>query len=224
MASSKGRVDFLKEITRLQKGQNSSTCDPWTARDFLEDIRRHSAQCQHCLSGIENSIKLYLLDQFYIVFGCLCFRCQNYFSDCNHITYSSTVTSAEFRWIPGWVFSLRLLLWTLFHSSCDSRNLNLSPFCNLISTSLAMWQPNVLETYGNQTTSYINATSGPMRRNFPNSMGKRELITSLTKVWFIYYIDGSLMIFRTWPITTLMRRTSPLWTSSLESQLCTVSL
>lgn len=44
-----------------------------------------------------------------------------------------------------------------------------------------MWQPSVLETYGNQTTSYINATSGPMRRNFPNSMGERELITSLAK-------------------------------------------
>ena len=73
-------------------------------------------------------------------------------------------------------------------SSCDSRNLNLSPFCNLTSTSLAMWQPSVLETYGNQTTSYINATSGPMRRNFPNSTAERELITSLTKVWLIHLI------------------------------------
>ena len=45
-----------------------------------------------------------------------------------------------------------------------------------------MWQPSVLETYGNQTTSYINAISGPMRRNFPNYVGERELITSLTKV------------------------------------------
>ena len=60
--------------------------------------------------------------------------------------------------------------------------MNLSPFCNLTSTSLAMWQPSVLETYGNQTTSYINATSGPMRINFPNSIAERELMTSLTKV------------------------------------------
>ena len=51
-----------------------------------------------------------------------------------------------------------------------------------------MWQPSVLETYGNKTTSYINATSGPMRKDFPNSMGERELITSLTKVLLIHLI------------------------------------
>ena len=67
-------------------------------------------------------------------------------------------------------------------SSCDSRNLNLSPFCNLTLTSLAMWQPSILETYGNQTTSYVNQTSGPMRLKYPNSMGERELISSLAKV------------------------------------------
>ena len=68
------------------------------------------------------------------------------------------------------------------YSPCDSRNLNLSPFCNLSSTSLAMWQPSVLETYGNQTTDYVNKTSGPMRKKYPNSMDDRELITSLTQV------------------------------------------
>ena len=67
-------------------------------------------------------------------------------------------------------------------SSCDSRNLNLSLFCNLSSTSLAMWQPVVLETYGNQTTSYVNKIQTPMRLKYPNSMGDEELITSLTKV------------------------------------------
>ena len=67
-------------------------------------------------------------------------------------------------------------------SSCDSRNLNLSPFCNLTSTSLAMWQPSVLETYGNLTTTYINKTTGPLRPKYPGSMGDRELISSLTKV------------------------------------------
>ena len=67
-------------------------------------------------------------------------------------------------------------------STCDSRNLNLSPFCNLSSTSLAMWQPSVLETYGALTTTYINETTGPLRLNYPNSMGDRELISSLTKV------------------------------------------
>ena len=67
-------------------------------------------------------------------------------------------------------------------SSCDSRNLNLSPFCDLSSTSLAMWQPSVLETYGNLTTGYISKTTGPLRLNYPNSMGDRELVASLTKV------------------------------------------
>ena len=72
-------------------------------------------------------------------------------------------------------------------SPCDSRNLNLSPFCNLTLTSLAMWQPSILETYGNQTTSYVNQTSGPMRSKYPNSMGERELISSLTKVILLLY-------------------------------------
>ena len=45
-----------------------------------------------------------------------------------------------------------------------------------------MWQPSVLETYQMQTTDYVNKTSGPMRKKYPNSMDKRELITSLTEV------------------------------------------
>ena len=67
-------------------------------------------------------------------------------------------------------------------STCDSRNLNLSPFCNLSSTSLAMWQPSVLETYGNLTTTYVNKTAGPHRPKYLNSMGDSELISSLAKV------------------------------------------
>ena len=67
-------------------------------------------------------------------------------------------------------------------SSCDSRNLNLSPFCNLSATSLAMWQPSVLETYGNLTTDYVSKITGPLRPKYPNSMGDTELISSLTKV------------------------------------------
>ena len=50
-----------------------------------------------------------------------------------------------------------------------------------------MWQPSVLETYGNLTTTYINETAGPLRPKYPNSMGNRELISSLTKVrWQIH--------------------------------------
>ena len=81
-----------------------------------------------------------------------------------------------------------------FYSSCDSRNLNLSPFCNLTSTSLAMWQASVLETYGNQTTSYIEGISGPMRANFPNSMEERELITALVKVDFLHLLWTSKLL------------------------------
>ena len=67
-------------------------------------------------------------------------------------------------------------------SPCDSRNLNLSPFCDLSLTSLAMWQPSVLKTYGNQTKDYVIKTSGPLRKKYPNYMDDRELITSLTQV------------------------------------------
>ena len=49
------------------KGENSTTCDPWTSMDFMEEMRNHSAQCRHCLS------------------------------DCDHITYLPTITTAEFR-------------------------------------------------------------------------------------------------------------------------------
>ena len=83
-------------------------------------------------------------------------------------------------------------------SSCDSRNLNLSPFCNLSSTTMAMWQPSILETYGNLTTTYVNQTSGPMRLKYPNSMGKRELITSLTEVRRNFFY--SFLSFRQVPV------------------------
>ena len=97
-----------------------------------------------------------------------------------------SVSSAEFR---SNIYSCRTI-WKIYFipifgsilSTCDSRNLNLNTFCNLTLTSLAMWQPSVLETYGNLTTTYLNKTKGPLRPNYPNTMGDRELITSLTKV------------------------------------------
>ena len=118
-------------------------------------------------------------------------------SDCNHVTYSPALSSAEFRWNPKHLFGSQksLLTWQMadkhclgqyqifsLYSSCDSRNLNLSPFCDLSSTLLAMWQPSVLETYGNQTTTYVNQTLGPLRLKYPNLMGEKELISFLTKV------------------------------------------
>ena len=135
--------------------------------------------------------------------------------DCDHITYVPRVTSAEFRSLFIYYHSLKwdedvvmnqkhfmiidiLKVATISinevngqtPSSCDSRNLNLSPFCDLISTSSAMWVPSVLETYNNQTTSYVHQRTGPMRLKFPKSMEERELITSLTKVIVAYSTQG----------------------------------
>ena len=45
-----------------------------------------------------------------------------------------------------------------------------------------MWQPSVLETYGEQRLDYLDKMTGPMRKKYPDSMGDRELITSLTEV------------------------------------------
>ena len=55
----------------------------------------------------------------------------------------------------------------------------MSPFCNTTSTSMAMWQPSVLETYGEEKPDYLGEISGPMRETYPDSMGDRELIESL---------------------------------------------
>ena len=50
-----------------------------------------------------------------------------------------------------------------------------------------MWQPSVLETYGEQEKlDYLDKITGPMRKKYPNSMGDRELITSLTEVRIQY--------------------------------------
>ena len=34
------------------KGKNSTTCDPWTSRDFMDEMQTHAAHCHHCLSGL----------------------------------------------------------------------------------------------------------------------------------------------------------------------------
>ena len=47
---------------------------------------------------------------------------------------------------------------------------------------MQMWQPSVLETYGDLTTSYVERISGPLRDKYPDAMEKEELITSLTQV------------------------------------------
>ena len=65
---------------------------------------------------------------------------------------------------------------------CDSRNLNLSPFCNLATpTNLAKWQPAINSTYGSTTTDYTSQLQGPLRLKYPSNPEK-ELLVSLTQV------------------------------------------
>ena len=82
----------------------------------------------------------------------------------------------------------------IFRRTCDSRNLNLSPFCNLSAQSLAKWQPEINSTYGNTTTNYTSRLEGPLRLMYPKElMAERELLASLVTQVLIPNI--SLMCF-----------------------------
>ena len=101
-------------------------------------------------------------------------------SDCQITTYSAMMSSSVFR------SDHKSLLPSFLFRVCDSRNLNLSPFCNLTSQSLPKWQPDINSTYGNSSTSYTSALPGPMRPRYPGqgkSGAERELLVSLTKVF-----------------------------------------
>ena len=65
---------------------------------------------------------------------------------------------------------------------CDSRNLNLSPFCTLTTSSLVKWQPTINKIYGNINTSYTSGLPGPMRPRYPKYMADKELLSSLAEV------------------------------------------
>ena len=65
---------------------------------------------------------------------------------------------------------------------CDSRNMNLSPFCNLTSSFLVKWQPTINATYGNINTNYTSGLPGPMRPRYPPSMLGNELLSPLAQV------------------------------------------
>ena len=66
---------------------------------------------------------------------------------------------------------------------CDSRNLNLSPFCNLTSTSLVKWQPDAKKAYaGIKNANYISELNEPMRPKYPPNKAQEELLPSLTEV------------------------------------------
>ena len=57
---------------------------------------------------------------------------------------------------------------------CDSRNLILSPFCNLTVGSLVKWQPALNLTYKSKQVGKYPSQG--------RSAGKAELLTSLTEV------------------------------------------
>ena len=65
---------------------------------------------------------------------------------------------------------------------CDSRNMNLSPFCNLTSTSLVKWLPTINATYGNINTTYAGGLPGPTRPRYPPAMIEEELLSPLSEV------------------------------------------
>ena len=77
-------------------------------------------------------------------------------------------------------------------------------------TSLAMWQPSILETYGDQATSYVNQRSGPLRLKYPHSLADMELISSLAEVYANSpNLRSNQLFIRIRYPTMLMRRTLP---------------
>ena len=171
----------------VAKGQNSSTCDPWTSRDFNNEMRNQPSKCHQCLSGgtcWNLFVNIVVVEQLFLLrlwphhlpgHVVLC-RIQ--------VSPNLLRTTDQLKSDPS----------SIPFSSCDSRNLNLSPFCNTSSTSLAMWEPSVLETYGEEgTLDYLDKITGPKRKKYPNSMGEREIITSLTEVAIqILFSDNSM--------------------------------
>ena len=112
-------------------------------------------------------------------------------SDCELTTYSTSITATQFRWL-GCFITITISFSKFFIRACDSRNLNLSPFCTLTASSLLKWQPAINSTYGNITTNYTSGLSGPARLVYPTmKQQKNELLSSLTKVTFLVIINCS---------------------------------
>jgi hypothetical protein len=69
---------------------------------------------------------------------------------------------------------------------CDSRTLNLSPFCTLSSPSpdtRLKWLPTVNSIYGAVSPAYLSGLAGPLRREYPtHRMEEDEILKHLTKV------------------------------------------
>ena len=82
--------------------------------------------------------------------------------------------------------------------------MNLNSLCNLTdATSMAMWKPAILSTYGNsfESPDYIRELTGPMRPTYPDGMAERELLTSIAQVLIkqtVYLVKSHLfdILFR----------------------------
>ena len=114
------------------------------------------------------------------------------------------------------VFSFRRIL--TICRRCDSRNMNLSPFCTLNANSmLPKWQDAVNQTYGSSRNGleYISGLPSPIRKEYKKQiMQEREILSSLSEVnllfsW-IHLFDG---IFRT-TLCTMLTKGILLWSTS----------
>ena len=87
------------------------------------------------------------------------------------------------------------VLWKIFFRRCDSRNLNLSPFCSLKTiSSPVMLKPTLEATYEKITadTKYVQDLPSPMRKEYPlQSMASNEILPALTKVLRVDFTDCS---------------------------------
>ena len=149
----------------------------------------------------------------FILFYSLRVRFQNHFSDCNHITYSSTVTSAEFRWFARWHTEyLDQRFWLSRHFSqllwLSEPELEsvLQPDLHL-SGNVATKRPRDLRKPDNKLHQGNNRAD---EKELPQLYGG-EGTHNFTHEGFAPTLDlGWSSLFRMWPITTPMRRTLPL--------------
>ena len=118
--------------------------------------------------------------------------CSHCLPDCNHIAYSTSTTSAEFR------CAMRFSNLNLSSLSrrCDSRNLNLSPFCGLDASSTPLkLQPTVYASYGSIDPNYVQNLPSPMRKEYPiESMVSNEILSTLAEVWLWLFTKRNIPI------------------------------
>ena len=67
---------------------------------------------------------------------------------------------------------------------CDSRTLNVSPFCTLSNSSNPLKMAGVVkDLYGDKVPEYVQSMISPMRdRYLTDKMRQDEMLTTLTKV------------------------------------------